>query len=118
MEVVEIIGNILLLLGAFFVFTGAVGINRMPDFFSRLHPAGISDALGLPLMLLGVLCHMDLGLVSVKIMLIVFFAVITSATACHALAKVALISGMKPRGQIKANVEIVQVDEIQNGSKK
>ena len=42
----EILGNILLLLGAFVAFSGALGVLRMPDFYSRLHPAGTTDTAG------------------------------------------------------------------------
>ena len=108
MEISDIIGNIFLLLGAFFIFTGAAGILRMPDFFSRLHPAGIGDALGLPLALIGVMIHAGFGLISIKILILILFAMVTSATACHALAKAALISGEKPTGYISKNVHIAE----------
>ncbi len=116
MDWLTLIGDGFLLFGAFFVFTGAAGVMRMPDFFSRLHPAGISDALGLPLILIGVMFHMEFGLVSIKIFLLMVFAMVTSATACHALAKVAIISGEIPRGYVKSNVNIV-VDEEEGEEK-
>jgi len=106
METSDIIGNIFLIAGAFFIFTGAAGILRMPDFFSRLHPAGIGDALGLPLAMIGVMIHAGPGLITIKIAILVVFAMVTSATACHALAKAALISGVKPTGYISKNVDI------------
>lgn len=106
MELSYTIGNIFLMFGAFFLFTGAAGILRMPDFFTRLHPAGIGDALGLPLALIGVMIHAGFGLITVKILILIVFAMVTSATACHALAKAALISGVKPIGYISKNVII------------
>lgn len=86
----EIISYVCMAAGAFFVITGAVGIVRMPDFFTRLHPAGIVDSIGVPLILMGLLFHMGLGIISIKILLLIAFSMVTSSTACHALAKAAL----------------------------
>lgn len=87
-------GNILILLGAFFAFTGTVGMLRMTDFFSRLHPAGVTDSLGVPLILAGLMLHTGFTLVTGKLLLILLFLLLTSPTACHALAKAAFLSGM------------------------
>lgn len=95
---IEFLTIICLGLGAFFVFTSALGLLRMPDFFTRLHPAGIGDSIGLPLILLGLLLNQEFGLISFKIFLLIIFSLVTSATASHALAKAALMSGVKPLG--------------------
>ncbi len=100
-NIIEIAGWVFIALGAFFTLTGAVGILRMPDFYSRLHPAGITDTAGLIFILFGFLLHSDFGLVSVKIILLVAFSLVTSATACHALAKAALFTGEKPLGEVE-----------------
>lgn len=97
----EIIGQILMCVGAFFIFTSAFGVVRMPDFFTRLHPAGISDTAGIIMIMLGLLLHLGFGLVSLKILLLAGFAILTSTTACHALARAALLSGLRPKAQIK-----------------
>lgn len=88
------LGNILILTGAFFVLTGALGMLRMPDFFSRLHPAGVTDSLGIPCVLIGLMIHTGLTLVSGKLLLLMLFLLLTSPTACHALAKAAFLSDM------------------------
>ena len=89
-----------LVIGTFVVFSGTIGLLRMPDFFSRLHPAGMGDSLGLPLILIGLLLQTGLGLLSLKIVLIIFCSLITSATACHALAKAALHSSTVPEATV------------------
>jgi len=104
-EFLEYSGYLFLLSGAFFTFTAALGVLRFPDFFTRLHPAGVNDSLGLPLILIGLMLHLAAGLVTLKIVLLILFALITSATACHALAKAALHSGMKPLGKIDPEAE-------------
>jgi multicomponent Na+:H+ antiporter subunit G len=88
------ISNTLMLLGAFFVLTGALGILRMPDFFSRLHPAGVTDSVGVILVLGGLMVQAGLSMVSGKLLLLMLFLLLTSPTACHALAKAAYLSGM------------------------
>ena len=45
---------LLLLLGCFFFFVGTVGLFRMPDFFSRVHVAGLIDTIA-PLFILAAL---------------------------------------------------------------
>ncbi len=95
-ELITLLANILLGLGTFFILTGSLGTLRFPDFFTRTHAFGVADALGLPLVLFGLLLHFPLGLISFKILLLIGFAMITSATASHALSKAALLSGLKP----------------------
>jgi multicomponent Na+:H+ antiporter subunit G len=90
-----------LALGCFFALTGALGILRMPDFFSRLHPAGKTDSAGLSLIALGLLGEVvkyeTYGwLVAAKLVLIVLFVLITGPAAAHAIAKSALLAGVKP----------------------
>ncbi len=90
-DFLNIIGNICLIVGGFFVFTGSLGILRMKDFFTRLHPAGVSDSAGVILIFLGILFKTTIGTISLKIILLIIFSLLTSATACHALAKSSLI---------------------------
>ena len=93
---------IILLLGLLFFTGGAVGIIRFPDFYSRLHPAGKLDTMGL-LMTLGALALYHLTdfslsavLTSLKIMLIVVFVFITSPTATHAIVDAGFRAGLMP----------------------
>ena len=95
-----IIGNIFIIAGCFFIITGAVGMLRMPDFFARLHPAGVSDAVGAPFILMGIALQTFSSFVILKILLLTLFILITSPAACHALAKAALTSGLRPIGTI------------------
>lgn len=87
-------GTALVLTGAFLVFTAAFGINRMPSFFTRLHPAGIADALGAPSLLIGLMLLSGFTPFSFKLLLLLIFLLFTCPTACHALAKAAFVSGI------------------------
>jgi multicomponent Na+:H+ antiporter subunit G len=89
-----------LLGGGLFCVLGAVGLLRMPDFYTRMHAASVIDTLGAGLMLLGLLLQEGVGLVAVKLLMIgalIFFA---SPTATHALARAAMVRGLQPLGEV------------------
>ena len=96
MNAYDLVSAILLACGCFFAVTGGVGVLRMPDFYTRLHPAGKTDTLAQMLIVAGLVVQAGLSLVSVKLVLISMFLLITSPTATHAVAKAAHLSGIKP----------------------
>jgi len=91
-----LISWICLMAGAFFAVVGGIGILRLPDFYSRLHGGGVTDTMGAGLIMLGLMCQAGFSLVTVKLIMILFFLMITSPTACHALAHAAWTDGLKP----------------------
>ena len=82
--------------GLFFVFSGTLGVLRFPDFFTRIHAAGMTDTLGLELILLGLIIQSGFSLLSLKFLLVGFFLLLTSPTATHAIADAAYTAGLKP----------------------
>ena len=86
----------LLIAGSFMVIVGGIGIVRMPDFFTRLHPSGLIDTMGTALIVAGLMLQAGLTQTSIKLGLIVVFLLITSPTATHAVAHAALARGLKP----------------------
>ena len=93
--VLETISAICLIAGCFFCLTGALGLLRFKDLFSRTHGAGIIDGLGTFLVLLGLLLQSDAFAPAVRLVLIFIFMLISGPTAVHSLARAALVSGMK-----------------------
>ena len=97
---IELILNLisagLLVAGSIFVLIGAFGLIRLPDFYTRLHAAVITDTLGAELILLGLMFQAGLSLVTVKLILISLFIFFTSPTATHAVANAARVMGLKP----------------------
>ena len=91
-----------LVLGFIFFLGGAVGILRMPDFYSRLHPAGKLDTLGILAMVTGLalysLEHFSLValLLAIKMFLIVFFVFLSSPTATHSIVDAGMRAGLRP----------------------
>jgi multicomponent Na+:H+ antiporter subunit G len=102
MVVYSVIVVFLLACGLFFFFAGAVGILRFPDFYSRLHPAGKLDTMGLFTSMIAVALwvahdwHLISILTALKILLIVAFVFITSPTATHAIVDAGVRAGLMP----------------------
>jgi len=92
----DLLSWLTLLSGAFFVIVGGVGVIRLPDFYTRLHAAGITDTLGAGLIILGLMFQAGLTQVSIKLLLILIFLWFTSPTATHALARAALADPENP----------------------
>jgi multicomponent Na+:H+ antiporter subunit G len=91
------IGGMLVLLGALAIIVGAFGVLRFPDFYSRIHAAGVTDTLGATLVLLGLACLCDTWQTALKLGVIWLFVMIASPTATHALANAAHATGLKPK---------------------
>ena len=87
---------ILLLGGALFSVIGGIGMLRMPDFYTRMHAASITDT-AMILMLGGLMLQAGLSLVTAKLVFVMLFLLITSPTATHALARAALHDGVAPQ---------------------
>ncbi len=95
-DIVTIASAILLLVGSVFTLIGSIGIVRMPDVFTRLHAAGITDTLGAAGVLLGLALKAGFSLLLVKLLLMLVFLLLLNTTACHALARAALHGLRRP----------------------
>jgi multicomponent Na+:H+ antiporter subunit G len=85
-----------LLAGGFFCIAGGIGLIRMPDFYTRMHAASVTETLGAGLILLGLIMQAGFSLVTAKLLMIGLLIFLTSPTATHALAKAAFIRGLQP----------------------
>ena len=95
-QVLSVLTWVLLLSGGFFLLTGAIGMVRLPDVFTRMHAAGMADTMGAGLILAGLCVHSGVNLVTVRLLLVLAFVWFTSPIATHALAKAALSGGTRP----------------------
>jgi len=82
--------------GLFFVLAGTLGVLRLPDFYTRLHAAGMTDTLGAEMILLGLIIQSGFTQMSLKLLIVAFFLFVTSPTATHAVAHAAYKAGLKP----------------------
>jgi multicomponent Na+:H+ antiporter subunit G len=96
MDLVNVISYSLFAIGSFFLVVAAIGIVRLPDFYTRMHAAGKSDTLGQSLILLGLIIHEGASFISIKIFFIILFIFIANPTATHAVAKAAFLSELAP----------------------
>ena len=91
-----------IVLGLFFMIVGTIGILRMPDTLTRLHPAGMTDTMGAGFLLLGMCLQTSDWMVLVRLVVVYLFLLFTSPIASHALARASILgpefAGRKEEG--------------------
>jgi multicomponent Na+:H+ antiporter subunit G len=87
---------VLLTLGGFSILIGGIGPLRMPDLYTRMHAASVTDSLGAILVLVGIMLQAGLSLATIKLIAILLFLLMTSPTSSNALASAALLAGTRP----------------------
>ncbi len=93
---INFLSSILILLGVFLGISGAIGLFRFPDFYTRMHAAGITDTLCTACIIVGLIMQAGFTLISVKLFFILLFTWYTSPAAGHALIKAAHKTGLRP----------------------
>ena len=106
MVIIDVIVTLFLAAGIFFMFTGVIGLLRLPDFYTRLHATGKCDTLGEVLIIAGLLLYhlfvyspgaeLSVKLVPVKLLFLIIFIFLANPTATHAIMKAAYKTGVKP----------------------
>lgn len=88
----ELVLGFLLLLGSLFVLIGAIGLYRMPDFFTRLHGPTKATTLGIGGLILASMLFFgyERGALSLHELLITVFLFITAPVSAHMLARAAI----------------------------
>lgn len=82
-----VIAIVLIVAGTFFLAVSAFGLIRFPDFYTRAHVVAKSESLGVAMIVLGVIVHHRGGESTLKLLLLVAFALVANPTAIHALAR-------------------------------
>ena len=89
--VIEGLAAALLLVGAFFLLVGAVGLARLPDFFMRLHAPTKASTLGIgSLLVASMLLAADQGRAGFAELLITLFVFLTAPVSANMMAQAAL----------------------------
>jgi multicomponent Na+:H+ antiporter subunit G len=70
----------------------------MPDLYTRMHAASVTDTAGLFLVLVGLMLYAGWSLPLFKLSAVLVFLLVTSPTAAYALANAAMLSGHPPAG--------------------
>jgi multicomponent Na+:H+ antiporter subunit G len=90
----ELIADILLVIGCAFIAIGSLGLLRMPDVYNRLQAGTKAATLGAMALLLGIgLHHPDWW---PKLLVIAGFVLFTNPVGSSTIARAARISGIKP----------------------
>lgn len=87
---IEIITSVLLLIGAFFMLVGSVGLARLPDFFMRLHAPTKASTLGVGGVLLASMVYAFKEGVLIHELVITLFVFVTAPVGAHLLSQAAL----------------------------
>jgi multicomponent Na+:H+ antiporter subunit G len=82
-----LLGSILVLLGAIFHFSAGLGMLRMPDAYTRMQAGTKASTLGNTLVLAGLAIYHPGW--SLKLLIIVYFVLMTNPVSSHALARAA-----------------------------
>lgn len=82
-----VVAIVLIVAGTFFLAVSAFGLIRFPDFYTRAHVVAKSESLGVAMIVLGVIVHHRGGESTLKLVLLVAFALVANPTAIHALAR-------------------------------
>ncbi len=95
---------IFLFLGSIFCLIGAIGLIRMPDFFTKMHASSLIETLATGFILLGLMFESGFSLITVKLVFIGLLILFTGPTATHALARGAIIRGLDPNKDNKRSI--------------
>lgn len=107
--ILRIIVDICLAAGAFFALAGTIGVNFMPDTFSRLQASTCITTLGVVFLGLGAIIY-ELFVIpapdyaaAVKILVIGALVVTINPVGAHALMKGAYRSGIRPEKEMEVD---------------
>lgn len=87
----------------FFMFSGAIGFIRFPDFYTRLHATGKCDTLGEILIIIGLIIYDGFSPLSAKLLFLSLFMLLANPAGTHAMMKAAFVTGVRPwkRGEAR-----------------
>ena len=94
--IVDFLSWIMISVGCLLGIIGGIGLIRLPDFYTRIHAAGMTDTLCAALILFGLGLESGWSFESVKLFLIFAFLFFTTPTATYSLSNWAWQTGVKP----------------------
>lgn len=103
---IDTLSWVLLTLGGLSVLIGGIGALRMPDLYTRMHAASVTDSMGAILVLLGIMLQAGWSLATIKLIAILLFLLLTSPTSSYALASAALLAGTRPFTEAQQDQEV------------
>lgn len=92
----QVIAILFIVAGLVMMFSGGVGLIRLPDFYTRTHASSKVDTLGIVLLLLGLAVYEGPSINAAKLLLGAVVIMLGNPVAVHALARAARRFGLKP----------------------
>lgn len=93
---VDLISWALIVIGSFFTVAGGIGLVRMPELYTRMHAASITDTLGAGFLLVGLMTQAGFSLVTLKLIFVLGLIFFLGPVVTHALAQAALHEKVEP----------------------
>jgi len=81
----ELLGSLVILAGAVFLFSAGLGVLRMPDSYNRIQTGTKASTLGTILVLTGICIYHPAW--TGKLLLLIFFVLVSNPVSSHALAR-------------------------------
>ena len=81
----DITGNLFLIIGSLFLFSAGLGVLRMPDTYNRIQTGTKATTLGTILVLVGLAFLHPAW--TFKLIILIFFVMLTNPVSSHALAR-------------------------------
>lgn len=92
----EVVGSLLVVVGALFFFVGTIALLRFPDVYCRLHALTKADNVGLGCVLWGLALQADSVAAACKLLLIWPLVLAATASVSYAIARRADALGIAP----------------------
>lgn len=108
MTALEAVAGALLLVGCAFGLLGALGLQRFPDVFARMHAATKPVTLGLASALLGAALVQDEASAAAKLVLAAFLQYLTAPVAAHMVGRAAYRAGT----ELSPNTAVDELAEV------
>jgi multicomponent Na+:H+ antiporter subunit G len=94
--ILELASWAFVLTGSFFTVVGALGLVRMPDVFTRMHAASVTDTVGVGFLIAGMCLQAGFSLITLKLLFVLALFLFTAPVVTHALAQACLHEKLEP----------------------
>ena len=112
----ELIGSLFLLGGAVFLFSAGLGVLRMPDTYNRIQTGTKATTLGTILILIGLAFLHPAW--TFKLIILIFFVMLTNPVSSHALARAAhTIGTAETRSTVIDQLDATEDDDTRGQAK-
>lgn len=90
------VGGLIIAVGLVFIFGGTIGVLRFPDFYTRLHAAGVSSLVGAVIFVLGLAVLAWSSTLSPRLLLLAALIMALWPTLSQLMAGAAHSGGLAP----------------------